>query len=62
MESIDERKEKSSDEKNQANKLKKLENLNVCPYCQNLVEFVWVHGHYQCPACKSVVIGCCGDE
>jgi len=43
-------------------KLKKLEKkLTVCPYCQSRVEFIWVHGHYQCPVCKNVVIGCCGD-
>jgi hypothetical protein len=63
MKSTGEKKEKSSDEKKQAAKLKKqLEKLSVCPYCQNLVEFIWVHSHYQCPACKNIVIGCCGDE
>ena len=41
---------------------KKIEKLNVCPYCHNMVEYIWVHGHYQCPLCKNVVIGCCGDE
>jgi len=41
---------------------KRIEELKVCPYCQNLVDLVWVHGHYQCPACKNIVIGCCGDE
>jgi len=63
MGSINENKGNNSDEKKEADKLKKhIERLDVCPYCQNLVEFIWVHGHYQCPACKNVVIACCGDE
>lgn len=35
---------------------------SVCPYCSGKVQFTWVHGHYQCPECRNVVIGCCGDE
>jgi len=42
-------------------KVKKI-NKSICPYCNHESEFIWVHGHYQCPFCKYVVIGCCGDE
>jgi hypothetical protein len=55
--------ERDDDYKNDPDKLKKkLEKLQVCPYCQSLVEFVWVHSHYQCPNCKNVVTSCCGDS
>ncbi|MBZ0203054.1 MAG: hypothetical protein K8I03_08575 [Ignavibacteria bacterium] len=37
-------------------------NLQTCPYCQNPVELIWVHSHYQCPKCKYVVVSCCGDS
>lgn len=39
----------------------KLDKYLFCPYCQSAVEYIWVHGHYQCPKCKNVVISCCGD-
>ncbi len=39
----------------------KLDRFQFCPYCQSAVEYIWVHGHYQCPKCKNVVLGCCGD-
>lgn len=59
---IDNEKDKDA-EKNAEEKIKKqIEKVSRCPYCQNLVEFIWVHGHYQCPACKNVVVSCCGDE
>jgi transposase len=46
-----------------AEKLKKqLQRLQACPYCQALVELIWVHGHYQCPNCKNVVVSCCGES
>jgi hypothetical protein len=41
---------------------KQLEKLTVCPYCQSTVELVWIHGHYQCPVCKNIIVGCCGDQ
>lgn len=40
----------------------KLNKFQFCPYCQSAVEYVWVHGHYQCPKCKNVVISCCGES
>ena len=53
-------------EKNIEKELKKLEekakNYSVCPFCSQMVEFIWIHGHYQCPVCKNVVVSCCGDE
>jgi rubrerythrin len=52
----------NNDKKNEEKIRKRLEKFIICPYCQNMVEFIWVHGHYQCPICKNVVIGCCGDE
>ncbi len=52
-----------NDDKSKEERIKKqIEKLNICPYCQNTVEFIWVHGHYQCPLCKNIVLGCCGDE
>lgn len=40
----------------------KLDKYQFCPYCQSAVEYIWVHGHYQCPKCKNVVISCCGES
>jgi hypothetical protein len=63
MGSDPERNKTKREEKKEAEKLKKqIEKLNICPYCQNLVELIWIHGHYQCPNCKNVVVSCCGDE
>ncbi|MCC6865787.1 MAG: hypothetical protein IT280_06460 [Ignavibacteria bacterium] len=39
----------------------KFSNYRFCPYCRSAVEFLWIHGHYQCPKCKNIVISCCGD-
>lgn len=33
-----------------------------CPYCNCNAPFVYVHGHYQCVACKQNVMPCCGGE
>jgi ribosomal protein L37AE/L43A len=63
---INERNENENADENIEKDIKKLEerakNYSVCPFCARTVEFLWVHGHYQCPACKNVVISCCGDE
>lgn len=53
---------KKYDKENSDKLKKKLEKLQVCPYCQGIVEFIWVHSHYQCPKCKNVVISCCGES
>jgi hypothetical protein len=62
MKKTDDKKSKLDDKKNAEEIKKQIDRLNVCPYCQNFVEFIWVHGHYQCPKCKNIVMGCCGDE
>ena len=33
-----------------------------CPYCSEEVRLEYVHGHYQCSHCKSVVVDCCDGE
>jgi ribosomal protein L37AE/L43A len=61
MKSSDDR-PKPDTKKNDEEIRKKIEKLQVCPYCQSAVELIWVHGHYQCPKCKYVVTSCCGDS
>ena len=36
--------------------------MTRCPRCQSEVSLVFVHGHYQCPMCKSNVDDCCQGE
>ena len=36
--------------------------MTRCPRCQSEVSLVFVHGHYQCPVCKSNVDDCCQGE
>jgi hypothetical protein len=61
MQNTDDNNKKS--EERQKEKLKRqLERLQICPYCNRLTEFIWVHGHYQCPECRNIIIGCCGDD
>lgn len=31
----------------------------VCEICRVEVHYIFVHGHYQCPNCKQVVVTCC---
>ena len=31
----------------------------VCEVCRVEVHYVFVHGHYQCPNCKQVIVTCC---
>lgn len=38
------------------------ENNAICPNCGYEVGFIWIHGHYQCPVCKAVIISCCEGE
>ncbi len=35
---------------------------NVCPYCGQSSQTVFVHGHEQCVFCKSNVAPCCQGE
>jgi tRNA(Ile2) C34 agmatinyltransferase TiaS len=57
---------KDEDADNVEKEIRKLEEKekrrSVCPYCSQRVEFIWIHGHYQCPICKNVVVSCCGDS
>ena len=36
--------------------------MTRCPRCQSEVSLIFVHGHYQCPVCKSNVDDCCQGE
>lgn len=33
-----------------------------CLFCGQLVLLVHVHGHYQCPICKTNVLPCCDGD
>ena len=33
-----------------------------CPYCGQIAELVWIHGHGQCSACGTNVDECCRGE
>ena len=33
-----------------------------CLFCGQLVELVHVHGHYQCPVCKTNAMPCCDGD
>jgi len=35
---------------------------NQCAFCGQQVELVHVHGHYQCPVCKTNVMPCCDGD
>jgi hypothetical protein len=45
------------EEKKLKKEVKKCE--TTCLYCNRVTEPVWVHGHFQCPLCKTVVESCC---
>ena len=34
-------------------------NRFICPYCNHEAVLIWVHGHYQCQKCKTVIESCC---
>ena len=34
----------------------------ICPYCGQLTQVVWVHGHGQCMVCKTIIDECCRGE
>ena len=35
----------------------------ICNYCLRSKTLIYVHGHYQCKECKTIVIPCCqGDD
>ena len=33
-----------------------------CAFCGHEAEFVHVHGHYQCPVCKTNSMPCCDGD
>ncbi|MFN8012734.1 MAG: hypothetical protein U0P81_15300 [Holophagaceae bacterium] len=33
-----------------------------CPYCGQIAELVWIHGHGQCSVCGTNVDECCRGE
>lgn len=33
-----------------------------CLFCGNLVTYVHVHGHYQCPVCNTNALPCCDAD
>jgi hypothetical protein len=36
--------------------------MNQCVFCGHVVELVYVHGHYQCPVCKTNAMPCCDSD
>jgi len=33
-----------------------------CSFCGHAVELIHVHGHYQCPICKTNALPCCDGD
>lgn len=33
-----------------------------CLFCGNNIQLVFVHGHYQCPVCKTNALPCCDGD
>ena len=58
------RQQKNNNEKSGKNisLIEKTEEIFICPYCGQKSDMVWVHGHYQCSNCKTVVVSCCNGE
>ena len=36
--------------------------MGQCAFCGQLVDLVHVHGHYQCPVCKTNAMPCCDGD
>ena len=36
--------------------------ISQCIFCGQKVELVHVHGHYQCPVCKTNAMPCCDGD
>ena len=34
----------------------------TCLFCGNTVQLIYVHGHYQCAACKTNALPCCDGD
>ena len=37
-------------------------NMQICPRCHATIQPIMVHGHGQCPVCKSNIMDCCQGE
>jgi hypothetical protein len=37
-------------------------NKQACSFCGHYVELIHVHGHYQCPVCKTNALPCCDGD
>ena len=48
-------------ESNQAHS-KKQSKGNICPYCGQSSQTVFVHGHEQCVVCKTNIEPCCSGQ
>lgn len=35
---------------------------SLCIFCGQNVELIHVHGHYQCPVCKTNAMPCCDGD
>ena len=36
--------------------------MSQCNFCGQQVELLYVHGHYQCPVCKTNAMPCCDGD
>ena len=36
--------------------------MSYCIFCGQQVELIHVHGHYQCPFCKTNALPCCDGD
>ena len=36
--------------------------VQTCSFCGHIVQLVHVHGHYQCPVCKTNALPCCDGD
>jgi hypothetical protein len=36
--------------------------MERCLFCGQIVQMIWVHGHYQCARCHQITVPCCDGE
>lgn len=36
--------------------------MQQCLFCGNVVTYIYVHGHYQCPTCFTNALPCCDGD
>jgi hypothetical protein len=39
-----------------------MKQAQTCSFCGHVVELIHVHGHYQCPICKTNALPCCDGD